>query len=219
MTAYLSADREETSWQGDQFITKSQITENYNFQINENKTDDMVRASAECRNPNASVNISVEDKGEILLIFSALINPEGAHIESLICKVHFVSALRYVMSLVLLEHTLCNGGVIVVLSDTSRRRRWNVCSALQAPGPDFLTLSNVADVSVEFKDVIHISEVNLFEVTISVVALEKPEQGELLLRHLSAKEGTILFVLKKVVYFVETMSLVRLCAFCATDAV
>ena len=148
-----------------------------------------------------SVHLSVKDEGDILLIFSALIHPETVYIESLICRIHFVSAESSVMSMVLLEHTMCNGGVIVVLSDTTRRRRWRVCSALHVPGPDFLTSSNVADVSVELRDVIHLFEASVFKVTISVMAMEKPEQGELLLRHLSAKEGTILFDLKGFFYF------------------
>ena len=136
------------------------------------------------------MSLAIRDEGDILLIFSALINAEGEYIKSLICTIHFVSAAQYAMSMVLLEHTPCNGGVIVVISDTSRRRRWHVCSALLVPGPDFLTSSNVADITAEFRDV-----TNPLEFTISVMAVEKPKKGELVLRHLSHKEGTILFVI------------------------
>ena len=190
MLTYLAADGEEMSTQANQFIPKTHIVKNSDIQHTEKQFDDLLSASANCTSPYESLDISDEDEGDMLLTFSALMNPEGQYIKSLICRVHFVSAPRYVMSMVLLEHTLCHGDVIVVLSDTSRRRRWHVCSALQAPGPDFLTSSNVADITVEFRGV-----TDLFEVTISVMAVEKPEKGELVLRHLSAKEGKIVFAL------------------------
>ena len=187
MLTYLAAHDDKTSRQANQLIPKSQIVENSDAHFTEKQLDDFLNVNANCTSPYVSLDISVKDEGDILLVFSTLISPEGVYIQSLICTVHFVSAPRSVMSMVLLEHTLCNGGVIVVLSDTSRRRRWRVCSVLQAPGPDFLTSSNVADISVEVRDV-----TDLFQVTISVKAVEKPEEAELVLRHLSTKEGTIL---------------------------
>ena len=190
MLTSLAADGEKISRQANHFIPKSQMVETSDAHFTDKQLEDLLNAKANCTSQYVSLDISVKDNGDILLVFSALINPEGEYLKSLICTVHFVSAPRSVMSMVLLEHTLCNGSVIVVLSDTSRRRRWHVCSALLAPGPDFLTSSNVADISVEFRDVN-----DLFEVTISVIAVEKPEKGELFLRHLSATEGTMLFVL------------------------
>ena len=184
----MAAEEKKTSRQSNHFIPKTQIVENSDASL----TKIQLNVNTSCTSPYVLLDISVKGEGDILLIFYALPNPEGENIKSLICRVHFVSAPRYVMSMVLLEHTLCHGNVIVVLSDTSRRRRWHVCSAFHVPGPDFLTSSNVADVSIEFRDV-----TDLFEATISVMAVEKPEKGELVLRHLSAKEGQIVFVIKK----------------------
>ena len=188
MLTHVAAEGEKISRQSNHFVPKTQIVENSDASL----TKIQLNANTSCTSPYAQLDISVKGEGDTLLIFSALPNPEGENIKSLICRVHFVSAPRYVMSMVLLEHTFCNGDVVVVLSDTSWRRRWHMCSALQVPGPDFLTSSNMADISVEFRGV-----TDLFEVTISVMAAEKPEKGELVLRHLSAKEGKIVFVLKK----------------------
>ena len=188
MLTHVAAEEKKTSRQSNHFIPKTQIVENSDSSL----TKIQLNVNTSCTSPYVFLDISVKDEGDTLLIFSALPSPEGENIKSLICRVHFVSAPRSVMSMVLLEHTLCNGDVIVALSDTSRHRRWHVCSALQVPGPDFLTSSNVADISVEFRGV-----TDLFESTISVMAVEEPEKGELFLRHLSAKEGKIVFVIKK----------------------
>ena len=71
----------------------------------------------------------------------------------------------------------------MLLRDNAGLRRWDVCAAWHAPGPDFVTTSGVVDVSVELNDVI-----DPCDFTINVRAVEKPS-GDLELRYLSATEG------------------------------
>ena len=104
---------------------------------------------------------------------------------SLTCHVHITSPPLFVISAVLLEHSLCDGGVFVSFWENTTRRAWDICSAWQTPGPDFVTSSNVADVIIELNDAAFPCYI-----TLSARAVKKPQEGQLELRHLSAKEGT-----------------------------
>ena len=114
------------------------------------------------------------------------------HLTPLTCSVHLTSQPRYVISAVLLEHSLCGGdggGVFVLLWDKAKRRSWDVCSVWQAPGPDFQASSNVADLSIEWTEVLH-----PFNLNISIRATEKIHKGQLESRYLSATEGEVFFI-------------------------
>ena len=73
-----------------------------------------------------------------------------------------------------------------MLWDKEKRRLWDVCSAWQAPGPDFLTSSNVADLSIEWTEDIYPLNLN-----ISIRAVEKLHEEQLELRYLSVTEGEV----------------------------
>ena len=136
-----------------------------------------------CTNPHVSVTAQTNDDGFVLLTFST---PEhDVEMTSLSCGVHMTSQQDEVISAVMLEHSPCDGGVFVLLWDSSTRRRWDVCSVWHVPGPDFMTASNMLDVTIEVVDVTDRSDFS-----VSVRAMEKPSKGELELKYLSLTAGT-----------------------------
>ena len=80
----------------------------------------------------------------------------------------------------------------MLLWDEVTLRRWDVCCAWHAPGPAFVTSSNVTEITVELNDVYDPCDFN-----ISIMAVEKPADGELEVRYLSAAEGERLLLLRR----------------------
>ena len=137
-----------------------------------------------CTNPYISLRMVTNYKGDTLLHFSV---PGNADIQHISCLLHVTSKPSYTVYAVLLEHSLCTGGVFVTLWDDIWRRRWNVCSVWHVPGPDFSALSNEIDVIVELNEV---SDHRSF--TIHFMAVRKPHRAIPEVRYLSATEGKFL---------------------------
>ena len=180
-----SEERLLTTQSGGQFIPESQHAENIDHNATENQPHDILHVLTNCTTPFASLNVLNDDDLGILLTFFVLRNDDAMHMTSL-CRAHLRSQPRYVISAVLLEHSLCDGGVFVLLWEGTKRTSWDVCSAWQAPGPDLVTSSEVVDVSVELKNV-----KGPCDLTLSVRAVKRPHDGQLELRHLSFTEGKI----------------------------
>ena len=134
-----------------------------------------------CSNPFVSLKIVTNNRGDTLLSFSALGNADTPHLS---CRLRVTPKPRHFISAVLLEHTLCGGGVYVMLWDNVRLIRWNVCSAWHAPGPDYTALSNETDVTVELN-----GAPDSCDFTILVTAVKKPHLKMPELRYLSVTEG------------------------------
>ena len=167
----------------------SQQAEDFDVTVTKNQPNGSLHAVTNCTHPSVSLDMLADDDRDMLLTFSAVGNVSAKYLTPLTCQVHLTSQPLYVISAVLLEHSLCGGdggGVFVLLWDKAKRRSWDVCSAWQAPGPDFLTSSNSADVSIEWTEVIH-----PFDLNISIRAMETVHEGQLEVRYLSATEGEI----------------------------
>ena len=140
-------------------------------------------ARINCTDRNISLTTLTNADRSILITFST--PDHGAtRITSLPCWLRLRSQPPYVLSAVLLEHTLCDGGVFVLLLDRSRSRQWDVCAVWHAPGPDFLSLSPL--VIIRF-NLIDVSDPCNF--TIHVRAMDKPVKGELEKKYLLSTEG------------------------------
>ena len=183
---YGNEERLLTTQSGGQFIPTSQHAENIDHNATENQPHDILHVLTNCTTPFASLNVLNNDDLSILLTFFVSRDDDAAHMTSLICHAHLQSQPRYVISAVLLEHSLCDGGVFVLLWEGTKRTSWDVCSAWQAPGPHLVTSSEVADVNIESKNV-----KGPCDLTLSVRAVKKPRDGQLELWHLSATEGTV----------------------------
>ena len=170
---------EEQAWitQDTHNITfKSQLVDRLGHNVTDSQPEDALRAVTNCTVPYASVNVLINDNRDIVLTFSVLKDDDRRHLTLLTCHIHLTSDPGYVISAVLLEHSDCGGGggVFVILRDSRQHRVWNVCSVWRAPGPDMVTASNVADVSVEMTD-----NVSPFELAVSVRAVQKPVKKKL----------------------------------------
>ena len=169
--------------------SQSQQAEDFDVTVTKNQSNGSLHAITNCTHPSVSLDMLAGDDRDILLTFSTAGDVSANHLTPLTCRVHLTSQPRYVISAVLLEHSLCGGdggGVFVLLLDKEMRRSWDVCSAWQVPGPDYLTSSNEAVVSIEWTEVIH-----PFGLNISIKAMEKLHEGQLDVRYLSATEGEI----------------------------
>ena len=167
----------------------SQRAEDFDVTATKSQPNGSLHVVTNCTHPSVSLDMLTDDDNDILVTFSAVGDVSAKHVTPLTCRVHLTSQPRYVISAVLLEHSLCGGdggGVFVLLWDKAMRRSWDVCSAWQAPGPDFVMSSNVADLSIEWTEVIH-----PFNLNISIRAMEKLHEGQLELRYLSATEGEV----------------------------
>ena len=137
-----------------------------------------------CSDSYVKIETLTNEDGSILLSFSVLHYYKPLYLTSQECTVHLTSQTPNVISVVLLEHSLCGGGVFLLLWDRARRKRWDVCSVWHAPGPDFVTSLNVVDVNVER---VYVTDPCNFSV--SVRAVEKLPTAETQTRYLSATEG------------------------------
>ena len=170
-----------------QLTSQSQPAEDFDRMVTKKQPTGSLRVLTNCTHPFVSLDILTNGDRDVLLTFSALGDTSVRHMTPLTCHVHLTSPPRDVISVVLLEHSLCGGSdgeVIILLWDKANRSHWDVCSAWQTPGPDFVTSSNVADVTIELMDAIYPCDLN-----ISIRAIEKPQEGQLELRYLSASEG------------------------------
>ena len=154
---------------------------------------------------------TVTKDGGILLMFSASEGRRAAHMTSLICKAHMASQPAYVISAVLSEHSPCGGGIFALLWDNTTRTSWDICSAWHALGPDFLTSSNVIDISVELADVTYPCSFS-----ISVRPTLNISKGELELIYLSSTEGIVVWFGLSSVYRPGGL-VVKVCALTAAD--
>ena len=103
----------------------------------------------------------------------------------------------------------------VLLWDNTRRRRWDVCSAWHAPGPDFTTSADAANVNVELTDATDPCNFN-----ISVTAMKKPLPAIVELRFLSTTEGYFSFASVSVYCCKDVVeSIVKFCCPVSTHAV
>ena len=168
----------------DQLISEAQHAEDFAFKVKETQPNDPLHALTNCTTPFASADILVHNDQDILVTFSAGGDDDARYMRSQTCHIYVTSQAFYVISVVLLEHSLCDGGVFVLVWDNTSRKPWDVCSSWQTPGPDFVTSSNRAYVSIDLSGVTQPSDLIL-----SIRAIEKPTKGLLELRHLSDKEG------------------------------
>ena len=168
-----------------QVISDSQPVGNLEHNETEPQVNDRLFAKIDCTDPYISLNRQTRKNGFTRITFST--PDRNVAYTSLSCGVNLTSLPDYVVSAVLLEHSLCDGGVFVLLADYTKSRRWDVCSIWRAPGPDFTSSSRVVSVRIELSDVI---DPCVF--TISIIATEKPREAELTLRYLSATEGKYL---------------------------
>ena len=175
-------DEQSTTQETNQFVSESQSGQNVDHK---DQTSGSLRAVTNCTTPHTLLNVLTNSHRDILLVFSALGDNDARHMTSVTCHVRLKSQQRYVISAVLLEHSICGGGVFVLLWDNTTRIPWDVCSVWQVPGPDVVTSSNVADVSIEL---VHIRDP--CDLNISIMAVEKTSEGHLELRYLSTAEGT-----------------------------
>ena len=172
-----------------QLTSHSQRTEDFDMTVIKNQPNGSLHVVTNCTHPSVSLDMLTDDDRDILFVFSTEGDVSAKHLTPLTCRVHLTSQSRYVMSAVMLEHSLCGGdggGVFVLLWDKAERRSWDVCSAWQAPGPDFLTSSNEADVSIEWTELMH-----PFTLSISIRAMEALHKGQLELRYITATEGEV----------------------------
>ena len=176
-------------------VTKNQLTSqsqrdvDFDVTVTKNQSNGSLHAVTNCTHPSVSLDMLTGDDRDMLLTFSAVGDFRAKHLTPLTCHVHLTSQPRYVISAVLLEHSLCGsdgGGVFVLLWDKAVRRSWDVCSAWQAPGPDFLTSSNSANVSIEWSEFMH-----PFTLNIDFRAMETLQVDQLELRYISATEGEV----------------------------
>ena len=173
-------------------VTEKQL-QDLDGNVTKKQLQDSLRALINCTTPFVSLTVLTKDDQDMLLSFSTLGNGKARHMTSLKCQARLTSGQRYVISAVLLEHSVCgeDGGVFVLLRDNTTRRPWDVCSAWLVPGPDFVTSSNAVDVSIQLIDVTYPCKLAL-----SIRAIEKPRKRQLELRYLSTTEGkAYLFVL------------------------
>ena len=169
-------------------ISQSQQAGDFDVTVT-SQSNGSLHAITNCTHPSVSLDMLADGDRDILLTFSAVGDVSARHLTPLTCSVHLTSQPRYVISAVLLEHSLCGGdgdGVFVLLWNKAKRRSWDVCSVGQAPGPDFQASSNVADLSIEWIKVLH-----PFNLNISIRAMEKLHKGQLESRYLSATEGEV----------------------------
>ena len=168
-----------------QVISDSQPVGNLEHNGTGTQLNDRMFAEIDCADPYISLNRQTKDNGSTLFTIST--PDRDVAYTSYSCGVYLTSQPDYVLSAVLLEHTLCDGGVSVLLSDNTTFRHWDVCSIWRAPGPDFTSSSRMVSVRIELSDV---TDPCVF--TISIIATEKPHEAELTLRYLSATEGKYL---------------------------
>ena len=147
-----------------------------------------LRTLANCSSPYASIFVVTNNDRDILLSFSSFKTNDVRFMTSLTCYIHLTSPPSSVISAVLLEHSVCSaGGVFVLLWDNTTRTSWDVCSAWETPGPDIVTSSTTAGISIELSDVLY-----PFDLNISIGATDRSVQGQLELRFISATEGNLL---------------------------
>ena len=172
-----------------QLTSQSQQSGHFDVTVIKNQSNGSLQVVTNCTHPSVSLDMLTDDDRDILFAFSTEGDVSAKHLTPLTCLVHLTSQSPYVISAVLLEHSLCGGdggGVFVLLWDKAMRRSWDVCSAWQAPGPDFLTSSNEAHVSIEWTELMH-----SFTLNISIRAMETLHKGQLELRYISATEGEV----------------------------
>ena len=176
-------------------VTKNQLTSqsqqagDFDVTVIKNQPNGSLQVVTNCTHPSVSLDMLTDNDRDILFAFSTEGDVSAKHLTPLTCRVHLTSQSPYVISAVLLEHSLCGGdggGVFVLMWDKAVRRSWDVCSAWQAPGPDFLTSSNEADVSIEWTELMH-----PFTLNISIRAMDTLHKGQLDLRYISATEGGV----------------------------
>ena len=171
-----------------QSTSESQDAEDSDNMVTDAQSKHQLRALANCTSLYVSIYVLTNDDRDVLLTFSSFKSADVRFMTSLSCRIHLTSPPSSVISAVLLEHSLCSGGgVFVLLWDNATRTSWDVCSAWETPGPDFVTSSNTADVSIELNDVSY-----PFDLNISVRAIDKPLEGQLELRFISATEGNLI---------------------------
>ena len=157
-----------------------------------NATDEqshsLLQAHSYCTNSSVALSALTTEDRDTRLTFSVREDQHVAHLTSSTCRVQFTSQPTFVISAVLLDHSACGGGLFVLLWDNARHRRWDVCSAWNVPGPDYMTSSNIINVSVELVEI-----TGSCDFTINVRAMEKTCKGELELKYLSGTEGMYFF--------------------------
>ena len=167
----------------DQPTTHPQPTGDFHHSV----TDSLQVNTTDCTNPYLSLTTSTLDKGK-LLTFTSNGDRDLKARKSHACQVYLTSHVHSVIWAVLLEHNWCGGGVLLLLWEGTKYRRWNVCSVWHSPGPDMLTSINVVGVTIELNDIIEPLKFTLY-----VRAVKPTPQGQLELHFLSAKEGEFVF--------------------------
>ena len=160
----------------------------FDHNVTDEQSLSSLRAHSNCTNSSVSLYTSAESDRNTLLTFSVLGDQHIAQMMSLTCEVQLTSQPSDVISAVLLDHSVCDVGVFVLLWDNTRRRRWDVCSAWNVPGPDFITSSNIIYIGIELVEL-----TGLCDFTIKVRAMKKTPRGDFELKYLSAAEGKPLF--------------------------
>ena len=153
-------------------------------EFSEKPLNNSLSAYVNCSDPNASFGTLSDSDGRLLLTFSTPGGHGSGTMTTLPCGVRLTSQAGKNISAVLLEHSPCSGRVFVLLWDKVTRRRWDVCSTWQAPGPSFITSSDVVEITVEINDVADPCDFNM-----SAIAVLNPPEGKLELWYLSASEG------------------------------
>ena len=156
-------------------------------ELTEKPLNTLLSAHVNCSDPNASLGTFSDSDGRLLLTFSAPGGHGQGTVTTLPCDVRLISQASENISAVLLEHSPCSGGVFVLLLGRGTRRRWDVCSTWQAPGPSFISSSDV-EIIVELNDI-----TDPCNFSISAIGVVNPPEGQLELWYLSATEGQFLF--------------------------
>ena len=143
-----------------------------------------VDVQSNCLSPTSRFNITPVEDRAVLISLSYTGSDEREDVTSFRCWVYMTSPANTVMSLLRLDRK-CDGRGFVVVSDTQSQRRWRLCASVWfAPGLDFTTSSNVANVTIAVNDV-SVSYV----IDINTQVLSKPMEKELEVRYLSATQG------------------------------
>ena len=181
-------ERTGTTQNTDQPTTISLPAGTFDHNATDKQSHRSLRADSNCTNPSVSLYTVTKSDRSTLLTFSAVGDQHMAQAPSSTCGVQLTSQPSDVIFAVLLNHSVCDGGVFVLLWDNTRHRRWDMCSAWNVPGPDFVTSSSIIYISIELVEV-----TVLWDFAIKVRATKKTPKGELELKYLSSVEGKLLF--------------------------
>ena len=168
----------------DQPVTKPQRTGDFHHSV----TESLQVHTANCTSRYFSLNTSIMDDAGMLLTFTSKGHLDVKAHRPQTCRIHLTSHSRDVIWIVLLEHSLCGGGVFVFLSDGAPSTQWDVCSVWHSPGPDMMTSTSVADLQIEINDVI-----DLCKFTLYVKPVRETPKDQLEVHYLSATEGGFIF--------------------------